>query len=121
MDMSKTNKEPEMVAIEDTQEKPKVKEHNNKILHLSKLYMFEGTKHEMLDLSGIEKLTGADMVAINQQLRSRGIDEATPEITLEYAFFVAAKVASLPLEFFDGLPMNDCFKVRGIVRNFFLA
>ena len=41
-----------------------------------------------------------------------------PEMTLEYACFIASKATDLPVEFFRRLPPKDAMKVKNRVTNF---
>ena len=44
-----------------------------------------------------------------------------PEMTLEYACFIAARAAKQPIEFFRGLPPKDALKVKNRVTSFFYS
>lgn len=89
------------------------------VVKLSKAYKFEGREITELDLNKLKNLTGADMIAINRMMKKRGNTDASPEITLEFAFFAAFQATGLPLEFFYGLDMKDSMKVKTRV-NYFL-
>ncbi len=83
-----------------------------------KPYRFEGKEYTELDLSGMEDLTGADMIAINKLIERAGSSEAGLEMTLEYAFYFAARASKLPVEFFLSLPPNEAARVKSRVINF---
>ena len=89
------------------------------VVELSKPYKFEGQEITQLDLNKLEELTGADMIAINRMMKKRGNTDASPEITMEFAFFAAMQATGYPLEFFYGLSMKDCMNVKLRV-NYFL-
>ena len=86
---------------------------------LSKAYDFEGEKISELDLNGLDSLTGADMIAIGRMMKKRGNTDASPELTMEFAFFAAMQATGQPLEFFYALSMKDSMKVKARV-NYFL-
>lgn len=86
---------------------------------LSKPYMFEGEEIKEIDLNKLENLTGSDMVAINRMMKKRGNTDASPEMTLEFAFFAAMQATGIPLEFFYSLSMKDSMKLKTRV-NYFL-
>lgn len=88
-------------------------------IKLSKTYDFEGEKISELDLNRLEELTGADMVSISRMMKRRGNTDASPEMTMEFAFFAAMQATGHPLEFFYGLTMKDSMKVKARV-NYFL-
>lgn len=89
------------------------------VVKLSKPYKFEGKEITELDLNNLEDLTGADMIEINRMMKRRGNTDASPEITLEFAFFAAFKATGLSLEFFYSLSMKDSMRVKTRV-NYFL-
>ena len=91
------------------------------IVKLSKPYAFEGKNYEEVDLSGLENVNGANMVdALN---KSGGSAKAAPvpEMSMPYAFTMAAQVTGLPVEFFMGLPGRDCIKIKNRVSGFFFG
>ena len=59
------------------------------------------------------------MLAINRMMQKRGSTDASPELTMDFAFFAAMQATGLPLEFYYGLNMKDCMKVKMRV-NYFL-
>lgn len=97
-------------------------EENNEdsmVVVFKKPYRFEGKEYTEVDLSGMDDLTGADMIAINKimQRTSGGID-VMPEVSVEYAFHFAARAAKLPVEFFTNLPPKESMKVKNRVMGF---
>ena len=89
-------------------------------IKLSKTYKFEGKEIEEIDMSGLEDLTGGDMLAINRMMKRRGNTDASPEVTLEFAMYAAMQATNLPLEFFNGLNMKDSMKVKARVKYFLM-
>ena len=89
------------------------------VIKFKKPYRFEGKEYTELDLSGMEDMTGADMIAVNKimQRTSAGID-VMPEVSVEYAFYFAARAAKLPVEFFKNLPPKESMKVKNRVMGF---
>ena len=73
-----------------------------------------------VDLGTLADLTGADMLTINRMIRKRGNIDASPEFTLEYAFYAAMQATGLPLEFFHMLSMKDSMKIKTRVNYFLL-
>lgn len=90
------------------------------IIKFKKPYRFEGKEYTELDLSCMEDMTGADMIAVNkimQRTSAVGID-VMPEVSVEYAFYFAARAAKLPVEFFTNLPPKESMKVKNRVMGF---
>lgn len=57
----------------------------------NKPYTFEGETYDKIDLSGLDNLTAADMIAANKILDRTGSFTFLPEMSLEYACIIAAK------------------------------
>ena len=68
-------------------------EENTLVMKLDKPFTFEGQTYTEVDLSGLEDTTAADLQAV-------------------------ARVAHLPLEFFERLPAKEAIKLKGIVVGF---
>lgn len=116
--MSENLKELETEAAVAVSE-PDDTEESSMIVKFKKPFCFEGKEYTELDLSGMEDLTGADMIAVNKiiQRTSAGID-VMPEVSVEYAFHFAARAAKLPVEFFTSLPPKETIKVKNRVMGF---
>lgn len=117
--MSKENIEIEKLSGEVENASPAVVDDSDMVIKFRKPYYFEGKEYTELDLSGMDNMTGADMIAVNKimQRSSAGID-VMPEVSVEYAFYFAAKAAKLPVEFFNGLPPKESMKVKNRVMGF---
>ena len=89
------------------------------VIKFKKPYYFEGKEYTEIDLSGMEDLTGTDMIAINKIMSrsSAGID-VMPEVSVEYACHFAARAAKQPVEFFTNLPPKELMKVKNRVMGF---
>ena len=86
---------------------------------LKKPYLFEGKEYTEIDLTGMDDMTAADMIALENQYDKRhpGIN-VMPEVRVEYAVMMAARAAKLPVEFFNGLPQREAVKVKNRVMGF---
>lgn len=69
----------------------------------------------------MDDLSAEDMIAADRYLTRSGSFSVMPEMTLEYACFIAARVAKRPIEFFKGLPPKDALKVKNRVTSFFYS
>jgi hypothetical protein len=91
---------------------------NDYVLRFCKPYTFEGETYTEVDLSGIEDITATDMIAAQKVISKSGTVEVLPEMSMQYACVIAARVAKKPIEFFTGLPARDAIKLKNIVTGF---
>ena len=89
------------------------------VVTFNKPYRFEGETYRTVDLSGIENISAEDMIAADKYLTRSGNFSVMPEMTLEYALFIASRATGKPVEFFRGLPPKDALKVKNRVTSFF--
>jgi len=113
MDAAMLAENDENAAVED----------NDLVMKLDKPFTFEGQTYTEVDLSGLEDATAADLKAVARIATKKNPagNPATVEMTLEYAQIMAARVAHLPLEFFEHLPAKEAIKLKGIVVGFLYA
>ena len=116
--MEKNMKTLEMEAAENAASVD-VEDEESMVVKFKKPYRFEGKEYTEIDLSGMEDLTGADMIAVNKIMSrtSAGID-VMPEVSVEYACYFAARAAKQPVEFFTSLPPRELMKVKNRVMGF---
>ncbi len=89
------------------------------VIKFGRPYLFDRREYTEIDLSGMENLTGDDMVAINRHMaRSLSGSAAVPEVSVEYACYFASRATQLPVEFFTGLPAREVLKVKNRVVGF---
>lgn len=89
------------------------------LVKFSKPYTFEGKTYTEIELSGLETLTAKDMVDAENWLTRNGTVSALPEMSMQYANFIAARASGQPIEFFEGLSPKNAIKVKNRVTNFF--
>ena len=94
-------------------------EETSMVIKFKKPYIFEGKEYTEIDLSPLEDMTGADMIAVNKimQRTAAGLD-VMPEVSVEYACNIAARATKMPVEFFTKLPMSAAMKVKNRVMGF---
>lgn len=88
------------------------------VVKFSKPYFFEGSTYDSVDLSGIDGLTGDDLLEADRAFSASGQFSPLPEMTLAYAFSIAATVTKQPIEFYRALPAKDGLKVKNEVIRF---
>jgi hypothetical protein len=88
------------------------------VIVFGKPFEFEGKSVESIDLSGLENLTGDDLLEADRAYSATGNYSPVPELTLAYAFSLAATVAGVPHEFFKRLPGKEALKVKNEVVRF---
>lgn len=117
-DIKKTNEEavPTTASIEEAEAAEEVE---SLLIKFKKPYVFERKEYTEIDLSGLEDLNAADMIAVNKIMSrtSAGID-VMPEVSLEYACIFASKATKQPIEFFTNLPPKEAMKVKNRVMGF---
>lgn len=82
-------------------------------------HTFEGKTYTSVNLEGLETMTSKDMRDAESWLTKKGIVSATPEMSMEYAVFIASRAAKLPIEFFESLHPKNAIKIKNKVTNFF--
>ncbi len=98
-----------------------VQEDSSYLVVFRKPFVFEGKTYESVDLSGLEDLSAADMIAANKIMERGGTVNVLPEMSLEYACIISARATRMPVEFFRALPPKDALKVKNRVTNFLYA
>ena len=90
------------------------------VLTLKKPYVFEGKTYTSLDLSGLENVTAGTLENVGKILakQSPGLNPATLEMELGFCQLLAARVTSLPLEFFRGMPARDAVALKSKIVGF---
>ena len=88
------------------------------IVEFSSPYKFEGNEYESIDLRRLRNMGGRDMIEVDKMLSRNGIISIIPENSMGYALYMAARAARLSYEFFEGLPVNECMKVKNAVMGF---
>lgn len=81
-------------------------------------FTFEGIVYKDVDLSGLENLSAADMIAVNKIIERSGTVNVPPEMSLEYACLISARACGKPVEFFKALPPKEALKIKNRVTNF---
>lgn len=87
-------------------------------LKFSQPYSFGDQSYAEIDLSGLENMTAADMVAAERYMISEWIFIPEKENTLEYIFFIASKFSGLPMQFFMQLKPKDAARLRAMITDF---
>lgn len=88
------------------------------VVIFKKPYQFEGQTFESVDLSGIDDLTGDDLLEADRAYTASGQFSPLPEMTLAYAFSLAATVTKQPIEFYRALPAKEGLKIKNEVIRF---
>ena len=95
-----------------------VEQENELILKFRKPYLFDGKEYTEVDLSGLEDTTAADLSAVNRILSKSGTVSPMPEMSMDFAMHMAARVAKLPVEFFQRMPSREAIKLKNTVTGF---
>mgnify|MGYP001025553614 CR=1 FL=1 len=93
-------------------------ENKEGVVEFKKTYTFEGKEYTSIDLSGIDDLSGNDLLEADKIYSASGQFSPVPELTLAYTFAIASRATKLPLEFFYNLPAREALKVKNEVVRF---
>lgn len=85
-----------------------------------KPYNFEGKEYNELKFD-LEGMKGADFAAAKKQFAKMGNFAAVPSADSEFCAVLLSRLANVPLEFFEGLPVKDYCALTQSVSNFLLA
>lgn len=88
------------------------------LITFNKPVSFEGKEYKEVDLSGLERLSTADLVDADKQFNSTGQFSVMNEMTVGYSCILAAKGSNHPVEFFLTLPAKEGIKVKNAVMGF---
>lgn len=90
------------------------------IVKFRRPYHFEGKEYTQVDLSGMEDVSAGALQNVGRALLKKrpGLNPSTIEMTMDYANMLAARVTSLPLEFFERLPGKEGMKIKTAVVGF---
>mgnify|MGYP000820274815 CR=1 FL=1 len=90
------------------------------IVKFRRPYQFEGQEYTQVDLSGLEDVSAGALQNVGSALLKKrpGLNPSTIEMTMDYANMLAARVTSLPLEFFERLPGKEGMKIKTAVVGF---
>ena len=97
---------------------PEQEDESTLILRFAKPYTFEEETFTEVDLTRLEDITAADMIAVQKQVTKGGNMELVPEMTLQYACILAARISDKPIEFYTGLPAKEAIKLKNMVSGF---
>lgn len=85
---------------------------------LGKIYKFEGQEYKEINLNSLYDITGEDMIQVNRMMNRAGAVSFSPEMEMEFAFYISSRATGLPVEFFKQLNMRDSLKVKNTVIRF---
>lgn len=114
----KETKNTDIVSVDENGEMQEVIEDGFLRVTLRKPVKFEGKQYERIDLTGLEDITAADMIAVNRMLNRKGNVDFLQEMTLEYALNLAARATGMPIEFFESLPPYAAMQIKSRVTGF---
>lgn len=96
-------------------------EQNEYVVRLKKPYKFEDAEYTEIDLSGLENLTGRDLVSAEKAWQAHGGSGFMPEVNISYCFEIAALAVGKPIKFFEGLPQKEALAVKNVVVSSFFT
>lgn len=91
------------------------------IIKLSKEYQFEENKYSDIDLTRLEFITASELIKAENAVKRNNKTEVLPEMTLEYACYIAHYATTIPVEFFMQLNAKDSIKLKTTIQGFFYS
>lgn len=91
------------------------------VIELNKPIDFEGKEYTQIDLSGIENLNGVDGINAQRLFKKRNPETffvASYSLEPDYCLIIAEKASSMPLAFFEQLPIRYFQQVVSKVSGF---
>lgn len=110
------DKNVENITVEETEES--ISE-----IIFDKPYTFEGKTYDKIDISNLANISAADMCETNKilaRMNPTGVN-VVPEMSLEYALVLCARMTSLPIEFYMGLSPKQAMEVKRKVQYFLFS
>lgn len=104
-------------------EKKAVYEGLGKYTHaFTDVFVWEGREYKSLDFD-FSRLTGADSLAVENELSATGRAAAFPEFSGEYLVRIAARACATPIgaDMIRAMPLKDYNAITRRARNFILA
>lgn len=88
----------------------------------SDVFVWEGREYKALDFD-FTRLTGADSLAVENELSATGRAAAFPEFSGEYLVRIAARACAVPIgaDMVRAMPLKDYNAITRRTRNFILA
>lgn len=103
-------------VINITEEKVVSSGYNHKF---NKPFEYEGKKFTTLNFD-FDKLTGQDMISIEEEMAAQSKYVITPEIDSDFMVRLAAKACGVASDALMALPLKDFSKIRTETRNFLI-
>lgn len=107
------------IVVEPVEESSVTVEEEDFIIRFKEPYYFEGKSYTGVDLWGLTNLRAKDIWKVNRSYRNAGNISLLQEMDSEYTSRVAARASGMPVEFFEGMSLQDMIKVRTKVSDFF--
>lgn len=87
-------------------------------IKLSKQYTFEDATYEEINLEGMEDITSTEMIKAENAVKRNKATEVLPEMSMEYACYLAHYATKIPVEFFLELKAKDAVKLKTAIQSF---
>lgn len=91
---------------------------NPLVILLKSPIKWEGKTYDRIDLTCLEDIKAADMIAVNRRLNRNGNVDFLQEMTLEYALNLSARAMGMPVEFLESLPPSVAMRIKNHVTGF---
>ena len=93
-------------------------QNTNHVVKFSQPYVLGGRSYAEIDLSSLENMTAADMIAAEAYMIREGLFTTEKEDALEYIFFIASRFSGLSMQFFTQFKPMDAARLRATVKEY---
>jgi hypothetical protein len=101
--------------------KTETQENKGTYVHtFKKPFEWEGKTYETLNFYW-DKLTGRDMIAIENEMQAMNEYALAPEISAGFLCRMAAKAAGIGSDALEGMPIGDFSKIKNAARDFLIS
>ncbi len=119
MNEKTTNNQVEITQIETYKENKQAAE--GAYVHtFKKPFEFEGKKYETLTFYW-NKLTGRDMIAIENEMQTMNEYALAPEISAGFLCRMAARAGGIGSDALESMPIGDFSKIKNAARDFLIS
>ena len=91
----------------------------NNVIRLARPITFEGKRYEEIDMNPLENMKASDMIATGKLMNRQGDFSIMPEMDMNYALNITARVLDIPIELLNELSPKDAIAVKNRVAHFF--
>lgn len=90
-------------------------------LKLEHPFEYDEKKYSEIDISKLPEITAGQLCRIDRVIAKEGYIGVRPEITRQYAMFVACEMNDMPYDWLNEMRATDSIRLRELVSLFFFG